>query len=163
MKKNIFLLIAVLCTSPIYTQNVKLLATYVKPVNGETRFVTVLSDNTIWWADPALVQWNKVATNNLPAKFEIKRFAAYVKPSGDTRYAVVLADNSIWWADPADGNWNNVAATNLPAKVNLRDFSAYVKSNGETRFAVVLDNNTMWWADPGQGNWNEVSLKTMGH
>ena len=89
MKKIIFLCLTIMFTSVIYSQSVKLFSTYVKPVNGETRFATVLTDNTIWWCDPNIATWTKVMMNNLPSGFEIKLFSAYVKPDGETRYAVV--------------------------------------------------------------------------
>jgi len=128
----------------IQKPSIKCLTAYARP-DGETRYVTVLTDNTIWWYAPGY-PWQPSPTEGLPTGFNIEHFAAYVKADG-TRYVVVLTDNTIWWYAPGY-TWIQGSIEGLPTGFDIQTFRAYNK-DGETRYVVTLHDNTIWWHAPG--------------
>jgi hypothetical protein len=124
--------------------SIKLLTTYAK-ADGGTRYLAVLSDNSIWWYMPNS-PWQTSTSEGLPKGVAITHIAAYVKKGGETRYVVVLEDESIWWYMP-NSPWHQSPADGLPEGYKIRHFSVYVK-NGDTRYVVVLEDESIYWYMP---------------
>lgn len=124
--------------------SIKLLTTYAK-ADGGTRYLAVLSDNSIWWYMPNS-PWQTSTSEGLPEGVAITHIAAYVKKGGQTRYVVVLEDESIWWYMP-NSPWHKSPVDGLPVGYKIRHFSVYVK-NGDTRYVVVLEDESIWWYMP---------------
>ncbi len=128
MKKRLTLILCLLLAGivNINAQKIKLFSSYEKNVDNGTRYVVVLSDNSIWWFMPGSA-WTKSSTDGLPAG-NIKHFSAYEKnESNGTRYVAVMDDNSIWWFIP-NSTWKKSATDGLPAGYNIIQFQAYEKN-----------------------------------
>jgi hypothetical protein len=132
--------------------SVKLLTTYAK-ADGGTRYVAVLSDNSIWWYMPNH-PWQPSPSIGLPADAVITHIAAYLK-KGDTRYVVVLEDETIWWYMP-NHKWQASPIEGLPDGYKIKQFSVYLK-NGDTRYVVLLEDNSIWWYMPNYP-WQNSSI-----
>jgi hypothetical protein len=130
---------------------------------GQTKFVSMLSDHSIWWSSEGS-SWEKVPVKGLPADKKIKLIDVYVKFSlskKNARLVAVLDDNTMWWCLEGE-SWEKISGAGLPANANIKFFKPYVKGSSmgsmDTRFIAVLDNNTMWWYSLGDP-WKEVSAK----
>ena len=148
MKKMTSWLLMLIVTTAVHGQVIE----DVQCINkfSETRFVTLLSDKTLWWSVGG-TGWQQIPLTGLPAKSSIKSIDVYAKFTGsnkNTRLVAVLDDNTIWWY--ADGTgWDEVPLAGLPKNAVIKMLKPYVKFTGlgaaDTRFIVVLDNNSMWW------------------
>ena len=134
-------------------KHIKILQAYTK--NGDTRYVVVLSDNSIWWYMPNHA-WQSSSLEGLPAHLDIVQLAAYTKADHSTRYVVVLSDNSIWWYMP-DHAWQPSSVEGLPPNYVIKQFDVYLK-NGDTRYVVVLSDNSIWWYMPNRV-WEQSSME----
>ena len=114
MKKTLIILIGllILVTINADAQKIKLFTSYEKNIENGSRYVVVLSDNTIWWYAPG-AEWKQNLKDGLPAG-NIKFLSAFEKNIEDgTRYVVVMADLSIWWYAPNQA-WKKTALDGLP-------------------------------------------------
>ena len=139
----------------LQAQKIKHFDSFLKLSDLSTRYVVVLEDNSIWWYTPGQA-WLKSNTEGLPAKYDIKHFAAFSKPDGDTRYVAVLSDNSIWWYAP-DQLWTKSSTIGLPAGYSIKHFNAFTKEE-DTRYVAVLSDNSIWWYAPDQP-WEKTLLE----
>lgn len=152
---------AVLFLSALDTQaqEIKQIQAYFRPEG--TRYVGLLSDNSIWWFAQGK-NWTALPKAGLPEK-KIHFIDAYLKTGLGTwsaRVVCVLEDNSVWWY-ANDETWEQVSDEGLPAGKNITDIKAYVKTGAmgisDSRIAVVLDDNSIWWTSGKE--WKEVSQK----
>lgn len=125
-----------------------------------SRFVALLSDQTIWWFSEK-DGWQKIPTTGLPEGTGIKFFNAYVKFAGsnkNTRLVAVLQDNTMWWYVEGK-SWEKVSGEGLPKNSSIKIFRPYVKFSGmgsmDTRFVVVLEDNSIYWFVANQ-DWKQV-------
>ncbi len=149
MKKYLLILTVLFCLAfTSGAQSIQDVQAYAK-LDG-SRFVALLSDQTIWWYTENN-GWQKVSAQGLPQGNNIKFFSSYMKyglGSKNTRLVAVLDDNSIWWFSEG-GNWEKVVSTGLPRGKTIKIFRPYVKISGmggsETRYVAILDDNSIWW------------------
>ena len=162
MKKySLFLLYSLFLIQSASAQHIQDVQAYSK--TDGSRFVALLSDQTIWWYTEQ-TGWQKVPTTGLPANSAIKYFNSYVKltlSAKNTRLVVVLKDNSMWWY--ADGDkWERIPDTGLPRNASVKIFRPYVKFGSmggvDTRFLLILDDNTMWWY-ANEESWKPVATQ----
>ena len=128
---------------------------------GQTKFVSLLSDHSLWWSAEGKA-WEKITAKGLPADKNVKLIDVYVKFSlskKNARLVAILDDNTMWWCLEGE-SWEKISGAGLPNNAKIKFFKPYVKSSGmgamDTRFIAVLDNNTMWWYALEQP-WKQVS------
>ena len=153
MKKLLFIVLIALTSWSVKAQDIKLFDSYLRAGDLETRYVVVLTDNTIWWFAPGY-DWEKSSKAGLPDK-SIKLISCYSHTDATTRYVVVLSDNSIWWYAPGT-DWKKSSSKGLPAGFDIVHFKAYSKSDG-TRYTAVLKDGSIWWFAPGN-LWKKSSI-----
>lgn len=144
--------------------SVKKIITYSK--NGwESRVLTLLSDNTLWWAAPNK-QYSQVTQVGLPKNAEILDVETYQKTNmmggSETRMIILLGDNSIWWYDGGK-DWEQIEASGLPAGKKIKDVAVYVKGQGAAlmesmRMVAVMEDNSMFWFAPKKA-WEPLENK----
>ena len=79
---------------------IKILSSYARLEDNDSRYVAVLQDNSIWWFAPGY-PWQPSTTEGLPEGYNIDHLVAYSRSNKDgTRYVAVLHDGSIWWFAP---------------------------------------------------------------
>lgn len=132
--------------------------------SADTRFVTVLEDNSVYWYNKSDA-WQKVENSGLPANAAIRFLSTYQKigmGGAETRYIAVLTDNSIWWY--VDGKpWQLLKTSGLPKDAQLAQFEAYMKSTmgmGDGRLLTVLNDQSIWWFAVSGKEW--TSLESAG-
>ncbi len=97
----------------VNAQKIKILSSYEKNEQNGTRYVALLSDNSIYWFMPGNA-WKKSTTDGLPTGYNIIQFTAYEKNEANgTRYVAVLSDGSIYWFMPNNG-WKKSSTEGLP-------------------------------------------------
>ncbi len=158
MKKLIFILLFALTSWSATAQSVKLFDSYLRAGDLETRYVVVLSDNSIWWFAPGY-DWKKSSKAGLPDK-SIKLISCYSHTDASTRYVVVLDDNSIWWFAPGS-EWKKSSTSGLPSGYSIAHFKAYTKTDG-TRYTAVLNDGSIWWFTPSS-SWKKSSMTGLPH
>jgi hypothetical protein len=151
--KKIIVLLFVLSGYVSTAQKIKLIDSYLKLDDMTTRYVAVLSDNSIWWFMPDQ-PWKESTTDGLPKNAVIKLLSAYSKMDGSSRYICVLEDNTIWWFIPGE-SWKKSSVDGLPAGYDILSFEAYDKADG-SRYMALLKDNSIWWFSVEKG-WNKSS------
>jgi hypothetical protein len=126
---------------------------------GGTRFVTLMSDNSVWWsiADDS---WSEVSRNGLPTDKKIASVHVYLKygiVSADSTLIAILDDSSMWWFN--EGKWELVKNKTIQPGAKVKIMKPYVKfgsfGSTETRFFMLCDDNTLWWAAP-EDNYKKI-------
>lgn len=153
MKKLLIIALFTLTSLSASAQTIKLFDSYLRAGDAETRYVVVLTDNTIWWFAPGF-EWEKSSKAGLPDK-SIKLISCYSHKDGSTRYVVVLSDDSIWWYAPGS-DWTKSSSSGLPSGHEIIHFEAYSKADG-TRYTAVLKDGSVWWFAPGNP-WAKSSM-----
>lgn len=158
-------LVLLLCCQQLFSQGntIKKTLSYVKSTNeGESRMVSLLSNNTIWWTDGKM-EWKPISMAGLPVQEEIIDFEVYQKigmMSMETRYIVLLKNSSIWWF--ADGkDWSEISKKGLPEGKVIQDISPYSKNQTmggqQTRIIAVCSDNSMYWFNGSE--WQPLTTK----
>jgi len=149
-KKLLFVLSLVLSFATAFSQGKSIEEVQCLPKLSQTTFVTLLSDNTVWWSANGS-GWQKVPATGLPANSKIRMINVYTKPSlgnKSSRLVVLLEDNTMWWYTDGDP-WEKLSSTGLPKNAVMKILQPYVKYGamgfGDTRFVALLEDNTMWW------------------
>lgn len=118
---------------------------------GGTRFVSLLSDNTVWWS-AADDSWNEIPKVGLPTDKKIASIHVYLKLSllsGDSTLIAVLDDSTLWWFN--ENKWELIPNKSLKPDTKIKMFRPYVKFTGmmgstETRFFMLSNDNKLWWS-----------------
>ncbi|WP_315822294.1 hypothetical protein [Paraflavitalea speifideaquila] len=113
------LLITVSKTGLPAKANILDIEVYQKPgmIGTETRLVTLMSDNTIWWYAEGK-DWELIENTGLPAGAKIKEITVFLKSTGfsnDARIVALMEDSSLWWFAPKK-DWEKVPLDGLGAK-----------------------------------------------
>ncbi len=139
---------------------VKFLDVYQKGFN--TRLMTVLEDNSIWWSKED--SWEKITSKGLPENYKINDFKPYSKIGlygmTKTRVVTLLEDNSLWWY-ANDNDWQQVKTTGLPKEEKIEFIRTYQKysmmGSSDTRYVVLMSDNSIWWFSAKAKKWKEFS------
>ncbi|WP_284652836.1 hypothetical protein [Flavobacterium terrisoli] len=121
---------------------------------GGTRFVTLLSDNSVWWS-VAEEPWSEVPRTGLPTDKKIASIHVYLKLnllSADSTLIAVLDDSTLWWFN--DNKWESIPNKSIKPDTKIKMFKPYVKFGSfggtETRFFMLSSDNTLWWSAPDE-------------
>jgi len=127
--------------------SIKKFCAYEKNSINGSRYVALLSDNSIWWFAPSQ-PWLLSSMDGFPKNKEIELMSCMETKNRLSRYFVVLSDNTIWWFIP-DYPWNPNSMKGLPNK-KIKMVCAFEKGykNEGTRCVVVLSDNSIWWNAP---------------
>ena len=154
MKKIKILFLLLVCSSVMYAQDttafknsgysVDHFVVYQTANNTLTKYVAILSDNSMWWTK-AGEEWKKSGSTGLP-DMDIVHFNV-LQTKRATKYYVVLSNRSVWWA-LAGENWKKSGSTGLP-DMDIAHFNV-VLSPEATRYYAILSDNSVWWALAGE-------------
>lgn len=116
------------------------------------RFVTLLSDNTVWWSINGGT-WTQISNTGLPEGRKIKMI------DGNSTAIAVLDDNTLWTYIPGKA-WSSLSSAGLPKDGIVKLLKVYLKytlSSAVPRCIVILEDNTAWWLLPGKP-WQSVPV-----
>ncbi|HEX6334800.1 MAG TPA: hypothetical protein VFZ78_11275 [Flavisolibacter sp.] len=161
--QNLVLAIVLLCGLNANGQSVKKIISYSKGTS-ETRVLTLLSDNTMWWSNTTK-PWAEVTKKGLPAGTEILDIESYQKTGmvgTDTRLILLTGDGNIFWFATESKGWEKIETTGLPKDRKIIDISVYVKFPGQMmekmRLVALMADNSIWWFAPGS-EWQQLELQ----